>query len=140
MQSPQEMVAKVGLVDLLEISEPGDQLVNRRATAQAKRAASARNTSGRRRRIDPTTCERDYSAAQLAFLAYVQSWRTRHHKLPTTQTYLDAAAALGYVNAQALTAADLDEALRRYRQSSGRNFPTVSEILEVMEAIGWRKC
>ena len=34
---------------------------NRRASEQATRAAKARRTSSRRRRVDPTTCDRDYS-------------------------------------------------------------------------------
>ena len=37
---------------------------NRRASEQATRAAKARQTSGRRRFVDPTTCERDYSTAE----------------------------------------------------------------------------
>lgn len=35
--------------------------INRRATETAQRAANARKGSGRRRLIDPATCERDYS-------------------------------------------------------------------------------
>ena len=72
---------------------------HRRATAQALRAATARNASGRRRYIDPTTCDRDYSLAEREFM----------------------------------------QAMHDYKQSSGRMFPTWSEVLEVLHALGYEK-
>jgi hypothetical protein len=80
---------------------PGDAepWVNRRASAQATRAANARQVSGRRRFVDPTTCEREYSAAELEFM----------------------------------------QAMYAYKQSSGRMFPTWSEVLEVLKALGYEK-
>jgi hypothetical protein len=66
---------------------------------QALRATKARNASGRRRMIDPTTCERDYSAAELEFM----------------------------------------QAMQDYKQQSGRMFPTWSEVLEVVQDLGYRK-
>src|SRR5262245_56458109 len=39
-----------------------------RASRRATHAAEARAASGRRRLIDPTTCERDYSAAEMEFM------------------------------------------------------------------------
>jgi hypothetical protein len=73
--------------------------VNRRASAQATRAANARQVSGRRRFVDPTTCERDYSGAEMEFM----------------------------------------HAMADYKQSSGRMFPTWSEVLEVLKALGYEK-
>ena len=58
-----------------------------------------RAASGRRRFVDPTTCERDYSAAELEFM----------------------------------------QAMQEYKQTSGRKFPTWSEVLEVLQGIGYRK-
>ena len=72
---------------------------DRRATAQAFRAATARNASGRRRFVDPTTCDRDYSMAEREFM----------------------------------------QAMYDYKQSSGRMFPTWSEVLEVLRALGYEK-
>jgi hypothetical protein len=66
---------------------------------RARRANAARNASGRRRSIDPTTCERDYSTAELEFLSAIQE----------------------------------------YKQRSGRMFPTWSEVLEVLQGLGYRK-
>jgi hypothetical protein len=66
---------------------------------QATRAAVARNKSVRRRFVDPTTCERDYSRAELEFMM----------------------------------------AMNEYKKRSGRNFPTWSEVLEVLRALGYEK-
>jgi hypothetical protein len=73
--------------------------VNRRASAQATRAANARQASGRRRFVDPTTCEREYSMPEIEFM----------------------------------------QAMQDYKQSSGRMFPTWSEVLEVIKALGYEK-
>ena len=72
---------------------------NRRAVEQATRAANARQVSGRRRFVDPATCERDYSAAEVEFM----------------------------------------QAMQIYKQSSGRMFPTWSEVLEVLSSLGYQK-
>lgn len=73
--------------------------VNRRAAAQATRAANARQASGRRRFVDPTTCEREYSVAEMEFM----------------------------------------QAMHDYKHSSGRMFPTWSEVLEVLKKLGYEK-
>lgn len=53
----------------------------------------------RRRQIDPTTCEREYSGPEIEFM----------------------------------------HAMDEYKRSSGRMFPTNSEILEVLLKMGYRK-
>jgi hypothetical protein len=72
---------------------------DRRASAQALRAAQARQASGRRRLVDPATCERDYSVEEMEFM----------------------------------------QAMQRYKQESGRMFPTWSEVLEVLRGLGYEK-
>ncbi len=52
----------------------------------------------RRRHIDPTTCERDYSEDEIAFM----------------------------------------KAMDEYKRKSGRQFPTWSEVLEVVRCLGYR--
>jgi hypothetical protein len=79
-------------------AEPAEWL-NRRASEQASRAALARHSSGRRRFVDPTTCERDYSEAEMEFML----------------------------------------AMNAYKQRSGRMFPTWSEVLEVLQGLGYEK-
>src|SRR3954468_14994722 len=79
--------------------EDGQEWTDRRASAQASRAANARQLSGRRRFVDPTTCEREYSSAEMEFM----------------------------------------QAMHEYKQSSGRMFPTWSEVLEVLQGLGYEK-
>ncbi len=63
------------------------------------RSTERRVKVNRRRQIDPTTCERDYSPAEIEFMG----------------------------------------ALDEYKRRSGRMFPTCSEILEVIKALGYEK-
>ena len=64
-----------------------------------RRQLERRAKVSRRRQIDPTTCERDYSTAEVEFMS----------------------------------------ALDDYKRRSGRMFPTCSEILEVILALGYEK-
>jgi len=67
--------------------------------AVERRGLERRAKVPRRRQIDPTTCERDYSADEIEFM----------------------------------------RALEAYKRSSGRMFPTCSEILEVLRNLGYQK-
>jgi hypothetical protein len=64
-----------------------------------ERRQSDRRKVPRRRQIDPTTCERDYSNDEIEFM----------------------------------------QAMDNYKRASGRMFPTCSEILEVIRALGYIK-
>lgn len=66
--------------------------------ADERRVHERRNTH-RRRQIDPTTCDRDYSSDEVEFM----------------------------------------RAMDWYKRSSGRMFPTCSEILEVVRSLGYAK-
>jgi hypothetical protein len=74
-------------------------ITNKARQARASQAAVKRNQSGRRRLVDPTTTERDYSAAETEFML----------------------------------------AMQEYKKSSGRMFPTWSEVLEVLQSLGYQK-
>lgn len=69
------------------------------AEAKASQPVVERRKKTRRRQIDPTTCERDYSDLEVEFM----------------------------------------QAMDEYKRSSGRMFPTCSEILEVVINLGYRK-
>lgn len=86
---------------VVSVSASPDQpnLSTPRASEHARHAAQIRKTSGRRRLIDPTTCERNYSPTELEFMQSIQA----------------------------------------YKQSSGRMFPTWSEVLEVLRSLGYEK-
>jgi hypothetical protein len=67
--------------------------------ATERRKIERRAKVNRRRQIDPTTCERDYTVDEIEFM----------------------------------------NALDDYKRSSGRMFPTCSEILEVVRKLGYEK-
>jgi hypothetical protein len=64
---------------------------------ERRSASPERRKVQRRRQIDPTTCERDYSGDEIEFM----------------------------------------HALDAYKRTSGRMFPTCSEILEVIRGLGY---
>src|SRR4051794_6562538 len=72
---------------------------DKKASQAALRASRARQASKRRRLVDPATCERDYSAAEVEFM----------------------------------------KAIQEYKHASGRMFPTWSEVLEVLQGLGYCK-
>ena len=67
--------------------------------AVERRVCERRAKVARRRQIDPTTCERDYSVEEIEFM----------------------------------------NAIEEYKRASGRMFPTCSEILEVLQKLGYEK-
>ena len=75
----------------------GKEWTDRRATAQALRAATARNASGRRRFVDPTTCDRDYTIAEREFMQAMQDYKQRSGRMfPTWSEVLEVLRELGY--------------------------------------------
>ncbi len=72
---------------------------DRKTKERSARASEARRTSQRRQNVDPTTCDREYTAAELEFM----------------------------------------QAIQAYKNSSGRMFPTWSEVLEVLKGLGYQK-
>ncbi len=65
----------------------------------AERRGTPRRKVQRRRQIDPTTCERDYTSDEIEFMS----------------------------------------ALDEYKRTSGRMFPTCSEVLEVLRKLGYER-
>ena len=64
-----------------------------------RKPGSDRRKLERRRQVDPTTCERDYTVADVEFM----------------------------------------KAMDQYKRDNRRPFPTWSEVLEVLRALGYRK-
>ncbi len=72
---------------------------NRRASEQATRAANARHVSGRRRYVDPTTTEREYTEAEMEFMMAMQEYKRRSGRMfPTWSEVLEVLQGLGYEN------------------------------------------
>jgi hypothetical protein len=82
----------------------GKEWTDRRATAQALRAATARNASGRRRFVDPTTCDRDYTIAEREFMQAMQDYKQRSGRMfPTWSEVLEVLRELGYEKPEEFT-------------------------------------
>ena len=78
-------------------SEDTQEWTNRRASAQATRAAQARQVSGRRRFVDPTTCEREYSSSELEFMQAMHDYKQQSGRMfPTWSEVLEVLRSLGY--------------------------------------------
>jgi hypothetical protein len=75
----------------------GDRRKQSVPVATERRQGERRVKVPRRRQIDPTTCERDYSNDEIEFM----------------------------------------QALDAYKRANGRMFPTCSEVLEVIRALGY---
>ena len=66
---------------------------------EAERRVGPRRKVERRRQIDPTTCERDYTDEEIEFM----------------------------------------RAMDDYKRKAGRQFPTWSEVLEVLKSLGYKR-
>jgi len=53
-----------------------------KASARATKASNTRKASGRRRRVDPTTCDRDYSVAELKFMGAMREYKRQRADVP----------------------------------------------------------
>jgi hypothetical protein len=70
---------------------------DRRASERAVRAVNASKESGRRRRVDPTTCERQYTPDELEFMMAMHEYkRTSGRMFPTWSEAFEVLAMLGY--------------------------------------------
>jgi hypothetical protein len=71
--------------------------VQSKVVARASRAAQARLKSGRRRLVDPTTCDRDYSVAEMEFMQAMQLYKARTcRQFPSWSEVLEVVRTLGY--------------------------------------------
>ena len=77
----------------------GDRRQKSIPVAVEQRVCERRAKVNRRRQIDPTTCERDYTIAEIEFM----------------------------------------NAIEEYKRANGRMFPTCSEVLEVLQKLGYEK-
>lgn len=70
---------------------------DRKASDRARKASGARAAISRRRRVDPTTCDRDYSEAELEFMRAMQAYKQDSGRpFPTWSEALEVLESLGY--------------------------------------------
>jgi hypothetical protein len=75
--------------------------VDRRETAVSveveRRTGERRAKVNRRRQIDPTTCERDYSQEEIEFMSALDDYKRRSGRMfPTCSEILEVIKGLGY--------------------------------------------
>jgi len=71
--------------------------INRCASERATRASRARNTSARRRLVEPTTCDPDCTEAELQFVQAMHGYKQRTGRLFLTWSeVLEVLKSLGY--------------------------------------------
>jgi len=96
------------ILDRAAATSDVSEWTNPRASAQALRAAQARQVSGRRRHVDPATCERDYSEAEMEFMQAIQDYKRASGRMfPTWSEVLEVLHGLGYAKPAHTLAAPL---------------------------------
>lgn len=85
-------------VELAQMDELGRRKQKDRRTSTEVKAVQERRDGGvRRRHIDPTTCERDYSEDELEFMRAVDEYKRKNRRMfPTCSELLEVLRGLGY--------------------------------------------
>ena len=84
----------------------GDRRVEDVPVAEERRKSDRRKVQ-RRRQIDPTTCERDYSADEIEFMQAIDAYKRANGRMfPTCSEILEVIRSLGYVRISDETEAD----------------------------------
>ncbi|MBL8818874.1 MAG: hypothetical protein JNL58_22790 [Planctomyces sp.] len=82
-------------VDLRPVTEPDGPSEN--FLIEERRQIADRRRQDRRRQIDPTTCERDYSTAEIEFMRAMDDYKRKSGRpFPTWSEVLEVVLSLGY--------------------------------------------
>ncbi len=82
---------------LVMLDETGNRKVADRREGTGKVAATRRKSVRRRRQIDPTTCERDYSDQEIQFMHAMDEYKQLSGRMfPTCSEILEVITKLGY--------------------------------------------
>jgi hypothetical protein len=74
-----------------------DRRTHSAPVAVERRAIERRVKVSRRRQIDPTTCERDYTPDEIEFMAALDEYKRRNGRMfPTCSEVLEVIKSLGY--------------------------------------------
>lgn len=93
---------KAGAAEITLDRRSGDR---RTATATATPPLERREKVNRRRQIDPTTCERDYTDDEVEFMNALDVYKRKNGRMfPTCSEMLEVIRGLGYVKSPASTA------------------------------------
>ncbi len=74
--------------------------------AEDRRSGDRRVKTPRRRQIDPTTCERDYTDAEIEFMNALDEYKRKSGRMfPTCSEVLEVLLSLGYAKIETAEAA-----------------------------------
>ena len=74
-----------------------DRRVHQIPVAVERRLGERRAKVSRRRQIDPTTCERDYTPEEIEFMSAMDNYKRRSGRMfPTCSEVLEVISSLGY--------------------------------------------
>ena len=78
--------------------QPGSESCERGGSESPKGQKTSRRKAYRRRQIDPTTCERDYSQDEIDFMQALDMYKRQNGRMfPTCSEILEVIHSLGYV-------------------------------------------
>ena len=107
---------------LKQLDETGRRVKSERRKNE-KGVSSERRKTARRRQIDPTTCERDYTDAEIEFMHALDAYKRQSGRMfPTCSEILEVLGKLGYRKVE--TPAE---------QCCQHNCETISETAEEVE-------
>jgi len=95
--------------EIAQLNEMGRRkTANRRTVTPTKavpKPTSEKRKTNRRRQIDPTTCEREYTEAEVEFMRAMDEYKRRSGRMfPTCSEILEVLAGLGYQKVTEVTA------------------------------------
>jgi hypothetical protein len=75
-----------------------------------ERRVSERRKTPRRRQIDPTTCERDYSSEEIEFMQAMDAYKRASGRMfPTCSEVLEVIRSLGYAKLPPVSSAEASQ-------------------------------
>lgn len=102
------------------------------STAQIEKRKSQRRTVTRRRQIDPTTCERDYTADEIEFMQAMDAYKRKSGRMfPTCSEVLEVIRSLGYEKTSKGTPSSDSEAVATHAPTlESAGVPTDDELAD----------
>ncbi len=104
------MPKKIQTSEIAALNETGNRKKQERRLHPAPVATERRKTP-RRRQIDPTTCERDYSDPEIEFMQAMDAYKRKSGRMfPTCSEILEVLTGLGYQKSQVCVLQSLEQA------------------------------
>jgi hypothetical protein len=99
----------------------------------AERRQGERRKVQRRRQIDPTTCERDYSNDEIEFMQALDEYKRENGRMfPTCSEILEVIRGLGYrrIDGDITSSADNEENVQEHSDSIGEHDDLLDDEFE----------